>query len=235
MSPVDQNLRIEDYRILHANDLSGLTITGPASLEGIYLSPIALIAHLELDLPSPTPGDTAQSLDPLKRQIRTLLRLLLDQIRKHGVDCPAVALLSPRNTSAMSTQDAEDEFQKSYASLASNQEWHRGEFLVFIEKNNDDAKKRLQDLLAPTPPRVELTKAAQTLKEVMSHCEKDAGKSSVLYELTEAWKSALEEGQQENLQGAQLEERASNHGETALRRIASEVLKPVEQLLEEIG
>lgn len=230
MSPVDQNLRIEDYRLLHANDLSGLTITGPASLEGIYLSPIALIAHLELDLPSLTHRD-----DSLKRQIRILLRLLLDQIRKHGVDCPAVALLSPRNISAMSTQDAEDEFQKSYASLASNQEWHRGEFLVFIEKNNDDAKERLQDLLAPTPPRVELTKAAQTLKEVMSHCKEDAGKNSVLYELTEAWKSALEEGQRENLQGAQLEERASNHGTTALRRIESEVLKPVEQLLEEMG
>lgn len=163
-----------------------------------------------------------------------LMRLLLMRLREHGVDCPAVALLSPRTSSAGAGESAQKDFLASYGALQADQDWHRGEFSIFVECSEDAATRRLKDVLAPQPPDVRLDRKAQTLEEVIERSAVRAEKNPLLRALNEAWKSESEQCENENVPGEEREARCKKRGLNAIDVRIDEALKQSVKLIEEL-
>jgi hypothetical protein len=230
---------LKKYEILSEEDLRNLNVPGSATPTRVYLSSITLVACLELDLPPPISGPVAPAivdgLEPHRRQVRRIMRLLAHRLGEHGVDCPAVVLLSPRRVSGLLTESALEYFRRVYHVLAADQDWHRGEFLVFVEAGVDKVRERLLDLLAPEPPKVQLSSAAQTLSEVIARCESAAEQNLLLSGLLEAWKRALEEAERESPEKTKRDEYCSRAGEREIETFVKRALEPADNLLAEMG
>lgn len=102
----------------------------------IYLSPVALVLHVQAKDPSPTDNQKSERQEDLLQ----LARDVHLRIREHGYHQPCVVML-----------EASEQACGYYRPWSANQEWHRGEFLLFVEVESR-AEDRLRDLLFPTPP-----------------------------------------------------------------------------------
>ena len=109
----------------------------------IYMSDICIAVHL---VPR-QPRDSAQwSLEGAREKLYTFLRWLGHLAMEEDLVRPVAGVAS------------EDDFKK-FGTAALNgvkqwgadQEWHRGSFTFYLERNDEEVKKRLADLLDPTP------------------------------------------------------------------------------------
>lgn len=230
------------YLLLSKDDLPGeFAHAGPATLAGVYLSSIALIAHLEIEQPGTGVRVTSEPLrsneehGPLKSQLRVLMRSLLMRLREHGVDCPAVALLSPRGVRAREAEAVRGDFLTSYTRLQSDQGWHRGEFLVFVTESREKATARLQDLLAPEPPRAELSHVAQVLPDVIAEGRQAAVGNQLLGEILEAWYEEFASCEKEGEMGAPMDRRCAERGVVAIDERVQSTLKRASSVLEKLA
>lgn len=96
---------------------------------GLYLSSVCMAVHLK---PKET-WSAPESMDKYKEDLRTLLRGLAQRLLEHNLWRPLVAVL-------------EDD-KGRFAGLAADQEWHRGEFLLYAEKK--EPASRLKKVLMP--------------------------------------------------------------------------------------
>ncbi len=111
---------------LNASEGSALKVqTEHWRCDGIYLSDICLAAHL---MPL-----QAGDLEALKADLRALLRGLGQLALRNNLWRPIVGVI----------EDASGQL----GHLGADQEWHRGDFLVFVEEG--DSTGRLADLLLP--------------------------------------------------------------------------------------
>lgn len=120
------------------------TKEGIWSLEALYLSQIALLIHVIPD--SSLEEQDKELTDRNKEDLRKLVRDLHLRVRQFGYHAPCVLMLSDTREC-----DARDYFPtklEKLRSLSSAQEWHQGDFLVFVESSNN-VKGRIQELLMP--------------------------------------------------------------------------------------
>ena len=109
----------------------------------IYISDICIAAHLV----SRQPRDSAQwSLEGAREELYPFLRWLGHLAMEEDLVRPVAGVAS------------EDDFKKfgtaalnAVKQWGADQEWHRGSFTFYLERNNEEVIERLADLLDPTP------------------------------------------------------------------------------------
>lgn len=131
-----------DYRLVLDNEVQPPKYLRIATdfwhCEGLYLSSVCMVVHLK-----PTAKTlrhlASQGLDDAKDDLRTLLRGLGQRLLESNLWRPLVAVLEAEDT----------RFDK----LAAEQDWHRGDFLLFIERPEcegpNSLRSRIADLLEP--------------------------------------------------------------------------------------
>jgi hypothetical protein len=180
------NDALDRYRLLSRADLDACPRRAGMLLVEVYLSEIALVVWLEVDSREPD--------DELQGHLQVTMRSLQDRLRGYGVDCPAVAVLAPAAELLSSGGGGIETFKKDYNKLAADQDWHRGEFLVFIEDSDEGARKRLTDLLSPQPPGQDIAASAQVLQDVVNGCKEMAVDNPLLSALVTAWEGRISKG-----------------------------------------
>lgn len=197
---------------------------GPVVPEGLYLSPVVLLVRFKVSV--------AQADDMLvKAEVRRAMRVIMSEVLRHGIHCPAVALLEP------SAHDVGGEvaITEKLGHLVSDHEWHQGEFLVFVESSANAAAERSQDLLAPDPPKVHLALRRQWLGEVIETCSGATTNNPTLQALIAAWSSELDDAQRSRREEAETEARCSNVGTRKLEELVAGVRSKALQILNEVA
>lgn len=198
---------------------------GPVVPEGLYLSPVVLLVRFKVSV--------AQADDMLvKAEVRRAMRVIMSEVLRHGIHCPAVALLGP----SVDDEGGEVAITEKLGHLVSDHEWHQGEFLVFVEPSAN-AAERSQDLLAPEPPKVHLALRRQWLGEVIETCSGATTNNPTLQALIAAWRSELDDAQRRRREEAQTEARCSSVGTRKLEDLVAGVRQRtrLREMLDEVA
>ena len=107
--------------------------------KGLYLSSVCMAVHLK---PTAKTLADSQGQAEARDDLRTLMRGLGQRLLEFNLWRPLVGVL-------------EDE-GKRFTALAADQEWHRGDFLLFVEET--DSINRLAKLLVPGEAQENLTR-----------------------------------------------------------------------------
>lgn len=134
---------LETYRLRSKSEQALCINSDYWRCPGLYLSSVCMAVHLKPKEIWSAP----ESMDKYKEDLRTLLRGLAQRLLEHNLWRPLVAVI----------EMGEGEYPRQLALLGKDQEWHRGDFLLFIEKNGQGIEeciekrieKRIADLLEP--------------------------------------------------------------------------------------
>ena len=90
-----------------------------------------------------------EDLRHCKEELRTVLRFVAHLAAEYGLLRPVVGIvrLDPCTDSGNDVPS----WLRTVRGWAGDQDWHRGEFLLFVETNENDYLRRCGDLLAPAP------------------------------------------------------------------------------------
>lgn len=107
------------------------------TVRGIYMTSVAVAVEL---VPNSESGETWTS-DPAKLALKHLLIHVMHCVLEAGYLLPVVAVVE--------TSDLEK--QREVALWERDQDWHRGEFVVFLATDKAQTERRLKDVLRPVP------------------------------------------------------------------------------------
>ena len=124
-----------------------------------------------------------------KEELRTLLRFVAQLAAEYGLLRPVVGMVLLDACDSGSGKDWVDHVR----GWAGDQDWHRGEFLLFVEMNHHDYCRRCVDLLAPAPEEWTRTEPPEPRKafEVLATAKEKVG-SDDLQVLLDKMKAAIE-------------------------------------------
>ena len=122
---------IETYRLTSNTGLPLRFASDHWRCEGIYLSDTCLAAHLILGFGQTAEAAPGASRDALKEDLRAILRALGHMALREDLWRPVVGVIEADHG--------------ALGQLGADQEWHRGDFVVFLEP--EFPCKRLEDLL----------------------------------------------------------------------------------------
>jgi hypothetical protein len=196
------------YQLLSSGELQACSGAPGAQFVGIYLSKIALVAWLEFG---------GESISDLRDRLPTAMRVLQDCLRRYGADYPLVVVLHPGQSQPTGTLELKR--------LEADQDWHRGEFSLFIEKSRGDAEVTITGILEQSPPGQEIAASAPRLDQVAKRAESTAEEGSLLWKLAKAWGD-------ENTQGTG--QAGGDPGVTTIREYAGRLVNSVSVLLSEL-
>lgn len=130
-----------------------------------------------------------EARETCKEELRTLLRFVANLAAEYGLLRPVAGMLLLDACDS----DSEEEWVDVIGAWAGEQDWHRGEFLLFVETDRQQYCRRCLDLLAPAPDawtRIE-PPAPRTASEVLEVAKKSAGNDELRVLLDEL-KAAVE-------------------------------------------
>ena len=175
---------LKSYELLSETDLQACSYKSGITIKGVDLSAVAWLTLLQA--PSSEPNEQ------LRNDIQLIMRLIQDRLRKVGVMCPAVALLF------LADEQAERSVLTQFKSeLEADQEWHKGEFIVFVESSRKAAEDRRMDILKPNPPFAPEA-SARILSDVIEVCDKGAAHASLLGRIVNSWRATLSDSSQDD-------------------------------------
>ena len=177
---------LQSYEVLSETDLQACSYKSEIMIKGVDLSAVAWVTLLQAPSSEPT--------DQLRNDIKLIMRLIQDRLRRFGVICPAVALLF------LSDEDTDRLVLKQFKSeLEADQEWHKGEFIVFVESSREAADARKMDLMRPNPPSGPGA-LKRTLSEVIEECDKESAPASLLASIVNSWRATLSDSAADELE-----------------------------------
>ena len=124
-----------------------------------------------------------------KEELRTLLRFVAQLAAEYGLLRPVVGMVLLDACDSGSGKD----WVRHVCGWAGDQDWHRCEFLLFVETNHHDYCRRCVDLLAPAPEewtRIEPPEPRKVF-EVIATAKEKAGNDE-LQVLLDEMKAAVE-------------------------------------------
>jgi hypothetical protein len=215
------NFNIDQYRLLSAPELDKCKLPTGMRILGAYLSEIAFVVWFELSA-------TAEHVQELREQVAVVIRTLNDRLRRYGVDCPAIVVVHPAPTDTPDATQHSAEFRTVYRQTAADQDWHRGEFLVFVEASNGEAEKRIKDLLDPDPPGKEIVASARTLEEIVEKLKNAKEDNLLLDQIVGTWRDRVQPADQLVTAGQ------FNAGVDTIRRYLAPLKNEVSRLLKDV-
>lgn len=131
----------------------------PWQLKDLYLSSVALAAHLTL-------AEAPQTVSPAwQDQAKAVLKRLLMQISlcasEAGYLLPVVGILE------ISTSSKTTAWQQQFKIWERDQDWHRGQFLLFTTLP-EEVNSRLVDILGPQPLQLHQDFAPRTSQDILT-------------------------------------------------------------------
>ena len=117
----------------------------------IHLSTSVLCATVQPRQPSAL----QRELSRCKEELRTLLRFVANLASEYGLLRPVVGfvLLDACPGTENDGQEEPPDWMQHIQGWAGDQDWHRGEFLLFVEADHKEYQKRCLDLLRSVPDR----------------------------------------------------------------------------------
>ena len=115
-----------------------------------------------------------------KEELRTLLRFVAQLAAEYGLLRPVVGMVLLDACDSGSGKD----WVRHVCGWAGDQDWHRGEFLLFVETNHHDYCRRCVDLLAPAPEewtRIEPPEPRKAFEVIATAKEKAGNDESCKY------------------------------------------------------
>lgn len=160
------------------------------TIRGIYASGVVLAIHVE------PPKKLPERLDHQKVSLRQLARLVSQLAMEADFVRPVAVVLSwPHDAHRADVQAWE-----------ADQDWHRGGFLLYVVKDDDQARARLEDLLAPQPVAFQATEVEDRsepalLAKLQQQPPPSSGAKGLYQSLLNAFETAIEARQARLLRG----------------------------------
>ena len=156
-------------------------------ITGVHLSASVMCVTVQ-------PRRLSSLMEPQARQagkdeLRTLLRFAAQLAAEYGLLRPVAGMVLVDACASGSGND----WIHDVRAWAGDQDWHRGEFLLFVETDLQEYRRRCLDLLAPAPDewsRIEPPKPRQA-SDVLAAAQKKAG-TRELQELFDTMEAAVE-------------------------------------------
>ncbi len=151
----------------------------------VHLSVAALCVTVRPRRPSAlTP---TQARGTCKEELRTLLRFVAQLAAEYGLLRPVVGIVlldTCSHTGDHARSDSgndEPPWVQVVRDWGGDQDWHRGEFLLFVETDHQEYCRRCLDLLAPAPDAWSRTESPEPRKasEVLAAAREHAGKDEL--------------------------------------------------------
>ncbi len=151
------------------------------TIRGIYASGVVIAIHVE------PPKKLPEKLDHQKASLRQFARLVSQLAMEADFVRPVAVVLSwPHDAHRADVQAWE-----------ADQDWHRGGFLLYVVKDDDQARARLEDLLAPQPVAFQATEVEDRsepalLAKLQQQPPPSSGAKGLYQSLLNAFETAIE-------------------------------------------